>query len=98
MRRLSERLSVLLAPGGHQHCERCGGSYNNGTLTLTRRLANGNTARFGGGISNDAASRVTGNQAGDAGGGIYNNSGTVTLDNGENLTNTTPDNCTGCSG
>jgi hypothetical protein len=71
---------------------RGGGIYNHyGALALTSTTVNGNTARYGGGIYNyiTAIARtltlenttVSGNTAGDYGGGIYNSSGTLELTN-----------------
>jgi hypothetical protein len=87
-----------------------GGGILNGigaTVTLAGCTITGNTADFGGGIFNndfaslslDAASRVIGNHADpldpDSGGGICNDSGTVTLSSSANVTGNTPDNCGG---
>ena len=64
---------------------------NNGMLTLTNSTVSKNTATdseaYGGGIYNDGAestvmltdSTVNGNKAGDDGGGLYHNRGTLTL-------------------
>lgn len=67
-----------------------GGIFNDGTLTLERVVVTGNTAFLGGGIWNDSGASLTLREvsiqrniatidAGDAGGGIYNE-GTMVLD------------------
>lgn len=63
-----------------------GGIFNEGTLTLTNCIVSDNTAKSGGGIDNEPGgkltledSKVTGNDATFAAGGIYSSAGTATL-------------------
>jgi predicted outer membrane repeat protein len=86
-----------------------GGLSLGGTTTLATCTVSGNTTSgLGGGIALFALSgtspgtltlnqtSVTGNTADDGGGGIYVSSGTVTLQNGSQVTGNTPDDCVGC--
>jgi hypothetical protein len=66
-----------------------------GTVTLNDSTASANTAAAGGGIANRSGtvtlhgSTVTGNTAGISGSGIWNEAGTVTLDEGSTVTGNT---------
>ncbi|MER7466923.1 hypothetical protein [Streptomyces sp. NPDC097981] len=92
------------SPGG-------GGIFNDGTLTLDHATVNRNTAPFGGGIYNRNVANLIRSGVNDntatggpgSGGGIFNDGGTVSL-NQSKVRSNTPDNCApentigGCTG
>jgi YVTN family beta-propeller protein len=74
---------------------------NHGKLKIRDSIITGNTADFGAGIYNRGAlfvisAVISGNHAKSAGGGIFNEGGTVTLWSKPKIFNNSPTDCVGC--